>query len=74
MDGVYIFAIENESTSLRLITTLEGLPDTKIQDLMLSEDNTTLYILTQDEGIFTFKTNQITPKTEALGIDITEMY
>ncbi len=69
MDGVYIFAIDNESTSFRLITTLEGLPDTKIQDLLLSGNKGTLFILTQDEGIFTYNTKQFTPQTDSLALN-----
>ena len=69
IDGVYLFAIENESNSLRFITILE-LPDTKIQDLTMSRDNTTLYILTQDEGIFTFNTNQFSPDTDPFEMDL----
>ena len=72
MEGVYIFAIENESSKLRLITMLNGLPDTKIQDLTLSGDKTTLYILTQDEGIFTFNTKQLSPETRELDLHMEE--
>jgi len=70
MENALVYAIENETHTFRLITVLEGVPETKIQDLIMSKDNTTLYILTQDEGIYTYNTKQYTPNTEPLGIDM----
>ncbi len=54
MEGVYIYAIPHDSRELRLIGAIDSLPETKVQDLHMSADQETLYILTEDEGIFTF--------------------
>ncbi|MCK4751393.1 MAG: hypothetical protein KAT15_30255, partial [Bacteroidales bacterium] len=70
IDGVYIFSMDQESSALRLISSLEGIPDTKIQDLVLSRDGNTLYILTQDEGIYIYNTREYTMKTVPLGYDM----
>ena len=66
MDGVHIFAIENESNTIRFISVLEGVPDTKIQDLMLSRNDSTLYIITEDEGIYTFYPKDLKSQTRPL--------
>ena len=70
IDGVHIFTIENESNRLRLISVLEGIPDTKVQDLMLSRNDSTLYIITEDEGIFTFYPKDLKSPTKSLEISI----
>jgi len=70
MDGVHIFAIENESNTLRFISVLEGIPDTKVQDLMLSRNDSTLYIITEDEGIYTFYPKDLNSPTKPLEISI----
>jgi len=70
IDGVHIFAIENESNRLRFISVLEGIPDTKIQDLMLSRNDSTLYIITEDEGIYTFYPKDLTSPTKPLELSI----
>jgi len=54
MEGAVIYTMQHDSRELRLIVALDSLPETKIQDLHMSGDQETLYILTQDEGIFTF--------------------
>ena len=70
MDGVHIFAIENESNTLRFISILEGIPDTKVQDLMLSRNDSTLYIITEDEGIYTFYPRDLKSSTKPLELSI----
>ena len=68
IDGVHLYSLEHESGRLRLISPMEGLPETKIQDLVLSGDKETLYILTMDEGIYRYNTSGHTMKAEALGL------
>ncbi|MCK5136325.1 MAG: SpoIIE family protein phosphatase [Bacteroidales bacterium] len=70
MEGVYVYAIESESNTLRLIGPLEGLPETKVQDLLRSKNEKELFILTQDEGIFTYNVKQYSLQTEPLGFDM----
>jgi len=70
IDGVYLYSLEAESGGLRLISPMEGLPETKIQDMVLSRDKETLYILTMDEGIYLYNTSTFTMKAEALGLDM----
>ncbi len=65
-DGVYLYSLEHESRKLRLISPMEGLPETKIQDMLLSGNKKTLYILTADEGIYRYNTSGHTLKAEAL--------
>jgi len=62
--------MDHESNELRLIGKLEGIPETRIQDLTLSAGGEVIYILTQDEGIFTFNTRDYTLKTTPLEIDL----
>jgi ligand-binding sensor domain-containing protein/serine phosphatase RsbU (regulator of sigma subunit) len=70
IDGVYVYSMEHESGQLRLISGLEGIPETKIQDLLTSGNGDKIYILTQDEGIFTYNPRQYTLKTTPLEFDI----
>ena len=70
MEGVFVYSMEHESQGLRLISPLEGIPETRIQDLAMSGDGETLYILTQDEGIFIYNTREYTLKTSPLGYDL----
>jgi len=70
MDGVHILAIANESQNLRFISTLEGIPDTKIQNLMMSRNDSTLYIITEDDGIYTFEPHDLNFLALALEIDL----
>ena len=72
IDGVYVYAIVPESRALRLIGTLEGLPETEVQDLMRSRDKQSIYILTQDEGIYTFNTEGFNLKASPLTIETEE--
>ena len=70
IDGIYLYSLEDESAGLSLISSMEGLPDTKIQDMMLSRDKEILYILTLDEGIYRYDISGVTMKAEALGLDM----
>ena len=70
IEGVFLYSLEHESGQLRLISPMEGLPETKIQDMILSGDKETLYILTLDEGIYLYNTSTYTMKAEALGLDM----
>jgi len=70
MEGVFVYSMEHESQGLRLISPLEGIPETRIQDLAMSGDGETLYILTQDEGIFIYNTREYTLRTSPLGYDL----
>jgi len=70
IDGVYLYALEPEYGGLRLISPMDGLPETKIQDMVLSRDKETLYILTMDEGIYLYNTSTFTMKAEPLGLDM----
>ncbi len=72
IDGVYVYAIVPESKALRLIGALEGLPETEVQDLRRSRDKQQIYILTQDEGIFTFHTEEFNLKVSPLNIETEE--
>ena len=70
IEGVSVFSMDHVNRELRLIGQLEGIPETKIQDLTMSADGETLYILTQDEGIYLYNTRQYTLKTSPLEADI----
>jgi len=70
LDGVYLYSMDQEAQRLRMVSPLEGLPETKIQDMALSQDKETLYILTLDEGIYLFNTRDLSMKAEALGLDL----
>ncbi|MBE9517700.1 MAG: hypothetical protein IMY68_03990, partial [Bacteroidetes bacterium] len=72
IDGVYVYAIVPESGALRLIGALEGLPETEVLDLRRSRDKQQIYILTQDEGIFTFQTEEFNLKVSPLNIETEE--
>lgn len=69
-EGISVYSMDHENRVLRLIGTLEGLPETRIQDLCMSKDGETLYILTQDEGIFTYNTATLSLGTSPLGFDL----
>ncbi|MCD4709244.1 MAG: SpoIIE family protein phosphatase [Bacteroidales bacterium] len=69
IDGVYAYAIVPESRTLRLIGTLDGLPETEVQDLKRSRDKQYIYILTQDEGIYTFNTEGFNLEAAPLTIE-----
>ncbi|MBE9517391.1 MAG: SpoIIE family protein phosphatase, partial [Bacteroidetes bacterium] len=58
--------------ALRLIGALEGLPETEVQDLRRSRDKQHIYILTQDEGIFIFHTEEFNLKVSPLNIETEE--
>jgi len=68
LDGVHILSLVNESNKLEFVSTLEGIPETRIQDLMMSRDESTLYIITEDDGIYFFDPDKPNSLPSALGI------
>jgi len=72
IDGVYLYSLEPESALLRLISSMEGLPETNIQDMVLSGDRETLYMLTLDEGIYSYNISSNNLKAEVLGPDMAD--
>lgn len=73
IEGAYVYAIVPEVKEFRLIGELEGLPETKVQDLRMSRDKLSVYILTQDEGIYTFSTRGFKLEAKPLGVEFEEV-
>lgn len=70
MDGVHLYFVGPGSNSIEFRSTLEGIPETSIQDLLLSRDQGILYILTEDEGIYAYDPLTQPSAPYPLGIDM----
>jgi ligand-binding sensor domain-containing protein/serine phosphatase RsbU (regulator of sigma subunit) len=73
IDGVYLYSLEPETGRMRLISSMDGIPETKIQDMVLLGDNESLYILTLDEGIYIYNTSGYSMRAEGLDLDMEEL-
>ena len=72
IDGVHMMTIENETNVLKYEAILDGIPDTKIQQLGKSQKDSSLFILTEDEGIFILNPSDMTSRPLVLEGDLAE--
>lgn len=52
VNGLIHCSLDKRTGQIQIIQPIKGIPESRIQDIIKTRDNTGFYIITQDEGIF----------------------